>query len=415
MRRWFVLAGCAVVSVVSVGPSFIVSFGIYMVPMTRALGWSRTQFSFLFFLTSTSIGAMALFGGHIIKRYGTRKLIWIAIVGVPAMYASYGLVHSYLVATAIAVGAGLVGMYSGYVLLFAVLTRWFDRHLGLAVGVIAASTSVGAMLFPPMVTYIVGIFSWRSAFFLIALIMLVVGALSAAVLIRENPGPLPEPERRKSVSSSDDEANATSGASFKEAVYGGAFWSFVIGFSLIALISYGINLHLPAMLHDRGFTPMQGASALATLAAAMMISRFVGGILLDHFQPRYLALVFFVGQAVAALLLLSKAGGAIPWIAAILLGCASGIDGDLIPYCMRRRFGAKNFAPIFSTAYAVWNLGQALGGPVLGMVYDRVGSYGPLLAVFPVFSLIAVAAVFFTKVEPPAAVPRVVGETTGSR
>ena len=122
--------------------------------------------------------------------------------------------------------------------------------------------------------------------------------------------------------------------------------------------------------------------------------------MLDYVQMRYLALVFFGGQAIAALLLLSRAGGAAPWVAAILLGCAQGLDGDLMPYAMRRRFGKKDYAPIFATGYSFFNFAQTLGPLVLGLVYDRVGSYGPVLAVFPVLSLAAAALVYFTKVEP---------------
>jgi nitrate/nitrite transporter NarK len=79
--------------------------------------------------------------------------------------------------------------------------------------------------------------------------------------------------------------------------------------------------------------------------------------------------------------------------AAVLVGLGVGAETDLMPYVVSRYFGLHAFGEIYGYVVVGWGLGGVIGPLLMGMGFDSTGSYGPVLGVFAVATLIAAGLV----------------------
>jgi cyanate permease len=65
---------------------------------------------------------------------------------------------------------------------------------------------------------------------------------------------------------------------------------------------------------------------------------------------------------------------------------------DIIAYLTSRYFGLRAFGEIYGYAFGSYALAGALGPWLMGLGFDRTGSYGTVLAGFLVAMLVAAGA-----------------------
>jgi MFS family permease len=376
---------------VSVGAIFWLAFGLYLKPMVAEFGWSRTEFASVYSIATIANVVMFPVAGWLVDRFGPTLVILVGIVSLSASYASLSLVSSYATFVALAVAVAATGSLATYPSYLALPPRWFDRHLGIALAVASTGIGVGALVLPQVVTASLESVGWRLTFVLVGLIALVVGIASFAAFIRDNKGPIPKNEVRES-SAPDQRWDTKAGVPFGEAVRTFDFWAFSAGFSLVFFVTMGINFHFAALIADRGNSPADAATGVATLAMASLAGRLVTGLLLHKLSYRVLAVVFFIGQAAGCLVLLTGTTAAV-YLGAALLGLAQGAELDMMPFVIARRFGRMAYARIYGSSFSVLQVGQMASPVVLAWTFDRTGSYTVGLTVYPFLSLVAAVLV----------------------
>jgi nitrate/nitrite transporter NarK len=393
MRRWLVVVGCTLGLAVSFGPYFWLSIGLFLKPMTTEFAWSRTQFSAMYSLASVMNVLMLPVCGYIVDRFGPVRAIVAGTVLGAAAYASFSLVHSYqsfLIVACVVGGVGTIASYSSYL---ALVPKWFDRNLGVALAIAACGIGIGAAVFPHIISAGIQHAGWRNAFVYAGAVILVVGLCSVVLFVRDNRGPVPEVERRTHLG-----IPAVHDWSLGAALRSRDFWFVAVAFAGVLAVTNGINFHFAALINDRAGSSGQAASALATLALSSLAARLLTGFLLDRMSVRVIAALFFFGQAAASLLLIPKGINAIT-LSAVLIGAAQGAELDLLPFIVARRFGKLAYSKIYSCAFAVILMGQVLSPLLLGFAFDKTGSYVLGLSVFPFLSSFAVLLVWFAKTD----------------
>jgi MFS family permease len=165
----------------------------------------------------------------------------------------------------------------------------------------------------------------------------------------------------------------------------GAF--FVISMSIQACM-----IHLPALLTDRGMSPVSAAFAASLLGAAGMIGRLGTGYLLDLLPADRVPAFAFTAVAAGIFLLFGGATGTGAYIAAMLIGFGYGAESATIPYLVGRYFGLRSFGEIYSYLFISVPLGGALGPALMGAGFDRLGSYQLVLLACGVATIVAAGA-----------------------
>jgi predicted MFS family arabinose efflux permease len=145
-------------------------------------------------------------------------------------------------------------------------------------------------------------------------------------------------------------------------------------FSAIAI--NGTITHIVATMTDRGYTPAVATSVLSTAGAALIVGRLISGYCLDRFHGPYVATVFYLMAGSGIALIASGAGGLpMAFAGTVLCGMGLGAEGDLLGYFVSRYFGLKSFGTIYGFMIGIFSLGNGVGPFLMGLSYDKLGSY----------------------------------------
>jgi len=394
---WVVLA--AAVGLFWGVPVTVYSFTVFLKPLMQEFHAGRAAVSLAYTL-HLIVGALsAPLAGSLIGRYGARKVILPATAMFGALLLSNKVLsgdlrHFYLFYAALGfVLHGLSPIPYGYV-----VSHWFDRHRGLALGLMMIGIGSGAMIIPPFAQQLIARFGWRTAYAILGGAVLLISIPIAAAFIKEKPQELglwPDGAPPKNSTAGRDAA--AQGLSAREAWHTGTFWTMVCAFFLVSASVQGCVVHTTAMLSDRGISAQTAALGSSLVGAAVLIGRVFTGYLLDRlFAPR-VAAVFF-GAAALGIGLLWLGATPVAFAGGFLVGLGLGAEVDIIAYLTSRYFGLRAFGEIYSRAFAAFALAGALGPLIMGAGFDLTGSYRVPLIAF--LAATVIAAVLMTHLGP---------------
>jgi MFS family permease len=106
------------------------------------------------------------------------------------------------------------------------------------------------------------------------------------------------------------------------------------------------------------------------------------GYLLDRFFAPRVAAFLFGGVALGVALLGTGHTIWLAYFAALLVGLGIGAEVDIIGYLTGRYFGLRSFGEIFGWIWAVFGVSGGLGAYLMGIGFDKTGSYAVPLAGF---------------------------------
>jgi MFS family permease len=373
-------------------PVTVFSFPAFLKPLMQEFHAGRAAVSLAFTL-QLIVGALSNpLAGWLIGRYGSRKVVLpaTAIFGtllLSAIAFSGALWHMYVFYTALGfVIPGLGPLPYGYV-----VSHWFDRRRGLALGLMMVGIGSGAMIMPSLAQQLVARLGWRAAYVILGSAVLLISIPVVAVFLKEKPqdlGLLPDGAAPNKSAAGPEPA--AQGLTVQEAWHTGTFWIMVSAFFLVSASVQGCLVHTIAMLSDRGMSAQRAALGSSLAGGSVLIGRVFTGYLLDRlFAPRVAAAFF--GAAALGIGLLWLGATPVAFAGAFFVGLGLGAEVDIIAYLTSRYFGLRAFGEIYSWAFAAFALAGALGPLVMGASFDRTGSYRVALVTFLAASVLAAA------------------------
>ncbi len=382
MSRWRVLVGCFIGMSVATPAILLQPLGLFTKSVTGEFGWSRTQFSAVLSVAALFNALILPVAGYLVDRFGARR---VAVVGTTlgcVSYAALSLAHSYVAFLSIMAVAVTMGNLASYPAFMGLAQRWFDKRLGLALAITSTGLAVGVGGFSYLIAKTISLRGWRVAFVTAGLAGLAIGLANLLLFVRDNPGPMPEAERR-----ADAAQIELGGLSLTGALRTRDFWLYSASFLLVIFAVVGCNFHLPALLADRGASTSQVVSIVAIGSAGSLFGRLFTGAMLDRFPVLGVAGLFFAGQAIGFLLLIHGIRWALP--AGFLLGAVQGAEIDVMGYVVARRFGRQAYSRIFGTCFSITLIGAITGPIFMASVFDRTGSYAQGLMLLPALPVVA--------------------------
>lgn len=344
------------------------TFGLYLKPLSFAFGWQRESISAAFSIAALTVAAVSPALGHLLDRYGPRKIILPCIVCFSAAFASlalltYHIAHFYVVFFLLGV-AGNGTAYLGY---SRAIASWFSKRRGMAFAVMLAGGGCGAMMLPPLTQTLITSYGWRIAYLGIGCIAFLIGFPLAALFVRE-----------RSASESAERDSIATGESVGYALRGRIFW--ILMFT-VCLYSIGVNgaiAHLAALLSDRGISVRAAAWAVSAVGGSGVIGRLATGAFLDRFFGPRVSQIMLLLSSIGIVLLSVATTLSMGLAAAILIGFSMGSEGDVTPYLLSRYFGLRRFSTLYALSWTSFAIGGAFGPIILGRVFDVLGYYRPL-------------------------------------
>ena len=270
------------------------------------------------------------------------------------------------------------------------ISHWFDKKRGLALGLAMVGLGLGAFIMPSLAQMLITFHSWRQAYIFIGLMVIVIAIPVVSFFLKETPqmlGQHPDGEMLRSTTGRN--ARQTLGLSSQETRQTSTFWILVSAFFLMSASVHGCLIHLVPLLTDRGISPQLAAMATSLFGGALLVGRVGAGYLLDHFFASTVAVAFFGATTMGLLLLWSGVSGAVAFASAFFVGLGMGAEGDLMAYLIGRYFGLHAFGEIYGYAFGAFTLGGVIGPLLMGAAFDSTGSYSVGLSIFVVASIIA--------------------------
>jgi len=326
-------------------------------------------------------GLMSPIVGAAADRFGVRPLMVVGALLLSAGFFLYSTVDSlnqiYWIHLMFAAGLASCGL----VVVVILISRWFIKDRGLAMGIAIAGTSLGNGTMPPVNAALMGEFGWRATFAWTSLLPLLLVPVIFLV-IRERPTSLGP--QQPAVGS----ALASGGMSLRDALRTRNFWllAFIAMFSFFSII--GTQAHLNLYMLSRGFSQMDASLSYTVLFYVGLGGKLLNGLLADRLGKKRVFVTTLAVMATGTLVLALPRTGSI-WAGLVLFGFGWGGLYTLLQLLAADYFGPRHLGKILGVITVLDTLGGGLGPPTLGAILDSTGSYDN--AFLPVILLVGLA------------------------
>jgi len=383
--------------------------GVMIVPLEREFGWSDAQISSALALRILLFGLFGPFAAAFMNRFGIRRVIVCALALIAAgLLASLMMTQIWqlvlLWGIVVGIGTGLTAM----VLAATVATRWFNHRRGLVMGILAASSATGQLLFLPVIAGFTTRFGWRPALVLIAAAL---GATSVVLtLMHDRPSDLDLPLYGETAVTPDPTSDARLASlllsplvTLRNCARVPIFWVLFGTFFVGGCSTNGlIQTHFVALCHDYGLAATAAASVLAMTGAFDFVGTIGSGWLSDRFDNRWL-LFWYYGLRGLSLLYLPFTD--FTFYGLSLFAVFYGLDWiATVPPTVKLtadRFGRERAGMVFGWIFTGHQIGAASAALAAGIVRTDFLTYLP--AFFAAGALCIVAALLILSVPRPAA------------
>jgi MFS family permease len=379
-------------------------FPVFYPAFVASLGFTRAQVTQGFLLGALVVGLpFGLFAGTLIDRVGARSVILsgIALIGLPLVLMGR-MTHFWqyeLLCIAEVVGYTLAGPIANQVL----IAQWFRVRRGQAMGYAYLGLGLGGVVSPPLASYLIRSFGWRTALEMSGMTILAILFPVGIWITRSTPhemGLLPDGMNAAALEASDAELVAPSGIS--AAIRTANFWLILLGATLILSSINAVIQHFILFLKDQGYSVQTASHFLSALLFSSLGGRVLVGYIADRFRKKNTMALFYLVLGASIPLLYVAHQPVAAFAFAITFGFCMGADYMLIPLVTADCFGLASLGKLLALIIMGYTIGQWIAPWMAGKIYDTYHSYGLAWAILTVAGVLGAAAIYAISPPPKA-------------
>ena len=395
---WVVLGCLCCAGFARQGPA-VATLSIFVEPLTREFGWSRTALSGAVSLGGVLAAVAAPLIGPLLDRRGSRLVLCGAVLfnGIalvllsltPSLVVFYVLFCAARMNWAAAFDLGLYGS----------LSNWFVRRRAFASGIVTLAQQIGLVAMPLVAQLAILDSGWRSGWMAIGLVTLAVGFVPAWLLLARRPedlGQMPDGAAAAAVASGAERAPPIPAEepafSRRQALGTPSFWLLLLYTMLVYPVQAGVSLHQAPYLIERGLSPTIAATIVSTFSALSAVATVACGALPRALPIRYPLAATGAILTLGVVLMLAVHSAAIGYLSAAVFGFGIGAILTLLPVAWADYFGRTHYGAIRGIALSAQVLAQATGPLLSGALRDMTGDYRASLWCFVALSLCSIFA-----------------------
>jgi MFS family permease len=361
---WVIVGAGMLITCIGLGTTM--AFGVFLQPMSAALGWSRADIAIATLLNFLFMGAGSFLWGAMSDRFGTRAVL---LCGGSLLAAGFAIASQATTLLQFQLAFGVIAGFAAgsfYAPLTAAATSWFTKNRSLAIALVSAGIGVGSATVAPFARWLITTHDWRFATLALGGAALVV-ILPAALLVRPPPAQ-PEGARSSALGTAGDISVGQAFRTPQFATIAAAHFACCAAHSgpIFHMVSYAMDCGLPAMRAATVFS-VAGLSALS--------GRILCGLIADRVGVKLTLVASLTVQALAISLyvLIRDASGF--YALAAMFGIAYGGVMPLYAALVREYFGMRIMGTVFGAVAMASTLGMAIGPWAGGWLYGMFGGY----------------------------------------
>lgn len=354
---------------------------LFITPVTAALGFSKTAFSFLFTISALTVAVTSPFMGRLMNHTSLR-----IIMPVCSAFAGFGFIaysfctritSFYIVAIFVAIG--MTGLTTIPVSLM--LTSWFPEKKGTVLGIAFAGIGTGTFFFMQLISRLIQSKGYEFSYLLLGGLLLLVTMPISLFIVR-----LPE----KDTSIKKKQKDQTK----KGLPLGKIFFCFLAALFFLGMTISGIKIHVQSYLDVVGYNAIHNANVGSTLAFVSLFGNLLAGQLFDRFGIRKAVLLYGSLHLISIICLLLIRIPAIPFLFAFCFGLALNLPGLLPSYGVTTLFPKNEYATTLGFANSIFTIGSSFGPTLTGIFADHALGYPAAWVFYGILVVIYMAILF---------------------
>ena len=343
------------------------SFGLFLLPVTEALGTGREVFSLALALQNLLWDIASPFAGALADKFGAGR---VAAIG--TLFYAGGLVvmASFVSPSGLMMGQLMIGIGLGSagvsIALGAVARAVAPEKRSLALGMVTSIGSFGQFAVLPVTQIFIDGYGWQVSLLLLS--GLSASMLASCLLMARD-------EKVREVRTADI-ANITMNGMLKTALSSTDYLLLTVGFFVCGIQVVFIATHLPTYLQDAGIGPEIASWALGLVGLFNIIGSLLAGWLGSFVsKAKLLAWLYLMRSVIIIGFLILPPSP----MTALLFGAAMGLlwlgtipltSGLIVVF-----FGPAFLSMLYGVTFFSHQIGSFLGAWLGGWIYDNLGSY----------------------------------------
>ena len=318
--------------------------------------------------------------GRLLDKYSVRKIIvwggFIYSLSLMTLYFSVNyLTFIFIYGLPIALGATLMGNLATSKL----VSSWFERQAGRALGFAAVGVSFAGFIFPNLTQYFlmdIMLLEWREVYLVFGIFLLVIITPLIYLLVIDKPSDVgQEIDGGLIVKSDEIEENFGTEWEIKDLLRNRNFWILTAVFALQFSSMMAILAHLTFYASERGWID-QAAFIFGMYAIPAMLSKIVFGWLVEKKLDPRMAVFISLGLQAAGLLMITLTQSPTQLALVIaLFGFGGGAGLPMSNILFRNTFSPRSFGTSRGLSQPFIFLFQATGTPGVALLFEYYGNY----------------------------------------
>lgn len=397
---WVVVLACFIIFTIFMGTS--TSFGVFFKELAGEFSLTRTTTSAIFSSRMVMGSIFAVLCGWALDRFGPKVIVLImgGLTGLSLILTSQTSATWQLFATfsvLLAMGSG-----ASYTVVMSTTSRWFNKHRGLAVGIVGSGMGLGTVIFAPFSAYLIIVFDWRVAYIVMAVIAIVF-IMPLSLVLKRDPdeiGTLPDGVKSESYDRQFSGQTSVHGIprsttlSMSQVFRTRSFWLISSLWLSTAFSIFLLLTHVVPHITDIGFSSIQAATFLSLNGFAIMAGMIIMGLVSDRIGKKITAVICSILPVGFVLLLVWADELWMLYLIAAVYGFAQGGHGAAVTALIGDTFGVANIGKLIGVLGLSWAIGAGLGPVIGGLIFDKTGDYS--LAFMIVGAVMLIRVLFIT-------------------
>jgi MFS family permease len=383
------------------------SFGVMFKPMLAEFGWDRASISLAFFLNMTFFALTMSLAGRLYDRYGPKWIIFVSTLFLAAGYGCIAIIDSLLefhiyygIMAAIGTGGASIPLIAS------LMSKWFDKHRGLAISLALSGNCIGQFMLVPLFSQVVIRFGWRASYAVIGLLILAVNTVIVLLVVKGKPqdlGLMPYGHKNQNRSetidekASPDSATTAKDLNLKQAMATSSFWLFLLAMFVCGSGDFLVITHLIPMVTDFNISAPIAANMLAWFGLLSMGGILIAGPLSDLIGNKLPLAFTFVLRLFLFVMILKYQNLVSFYAFSVAFGFTFLITAPLTTTLVGRLYGFSHVGLLSGFITTIHHLGGGFWAYMGGVIFDKTGSYRLSFVISAIVAGLAAGCVLLIK------------------
>lgn len=372
---WKIVWAGALINFFSIGLPFY-AFSVFYIHLQEEFNAGRFLISSTLSILIIAGGVFAPICGHLVDRYSIKNILSLGSLLFGLGLIALGFCQNYyqfliVYGTILSLGITLFGNLSTAKL----ISFWFNKKNGSAIGYAALGISLSGVFIPPIAVYLIGIFDWRITYMIFGIFVIVFFIPFCRFFIINKPSEVNQ--NIDGIEPLEENSSKIEGKimNFWSIVKVPAFWILIIIFSLQFCANLGVYSHIFPYVSDLGFDIKKAGYAVSVGAFGAALGKVVFGKLIDIFSARITLWISIIIQGVGILLVSSSSTYSLLLLSVLIMSLGLGGSVPLMNILFSKTFSPINFGKALGLAVPFMVPIQVIGGPLSGWLFDTFGNY----------------------------------------